>query len=52
MSYTLSKTLTFEEFLLQLIGEDYRQQQYRLGQSITSPLSPALKLCPDDILPR
>lgn len=36
----------------QLIGEDYSQQQYRLGQSITSPLLPSLKLCLDDILPR
>jgi Uma2 family endonuclease len=36
----------------QLIGEDYSQQQYRLGQPITSPLLPSLKLCLDDILPR
>ena len=36
----------------QLIGEDYSQQRYRLGQPITSPLFPSLKLCLDDILPR
>jgi Uma2 family endonuclease len=36
----------------QLIGEDYSQQQYRLGQPITSPLLPSLQLRLDDILPR
>ena len=36
----------------QTIGEDYSQQQYRLGQPITSPLLPSLKLCLDEILPR
>ena len=36
----------------QLIGEDYTQQQYRLGQLISSPLLPKLQLCLDDILPR
>jgi Uma2 family endonuclease len=35
----------------QLTGEDYIQQQYRLGQPIKSPLLPSLKLCLDDILP-
>jgi Uma2 family endonuclease len=36
----------------QLIGEDYRQERYRLGQSIFSPLLPDLQLRLDDILPR
>ena len=36
----------------QLIGEEYTQQQYRLGQPIHSPLLPNLQLCLDDILPR
>lgn len=36
----------------QLIGEDYSQQRYRLGQTITSPLLPSLQLRLDDILPR
>lgn len=36
----------------QLIGEDYNRQQYRLGQTITSPLLPSLQLCLDHILPR
>jgi Uma2 family endonuclease len=35
-----------------LEGEDYIQQQYRLGQPILSPLLPALQLRLDDILPR
>jgi Uma2 family endonuclease len=35
-----------------LEGEDYIQQQYRLGQPILSPLFPALQLRLDDILPR
>ena len=35
-----------------LEGEDYLQQQYRLGQSILFPLFPALQLRLDDILPR
>ncbi len=36
----------------QLEGEEYTQQQYRLGQVITSPLFPALQLRLDDVLPR
>ena len=36
----------------QLIGEDYSQQQFRLGQPIISPLLKSLQLRLDDILPR
>ncbi len=36
----------------QLIGEEYQQTQYRLGQLIQSPLLPNLELRLDDILPR
>ncbi len=36
----------------QLLGEEYTQQQYRLGQFITSPLLSRLQLRLDDILPR
>lgn len=36
----------------QLEGEEYTQQQYRLGQPIHSPLLPQLQLRLDDILPR
>jgi Uma2 family endonuclease len=36
----------------QLDGDEYRQQQYRLGQTISSPLFPALQLRLDDVLPR
>jgi len=36
----------------QLLGEEYTQQQYRLGQPIVSPLLPHLQLRLDDILPR
>ena len=36
----------------QLNGEEYSQQQYRLGQPITSSLLPNLQLCLDEILPR
>lgn len=36
----------------QLIDEEYQQTQYRLGESIRSPLLPNLQLCLDDILPR
>jgi len=36
----------------QLLGEDYQQQQYRLGQGIFSPLFPDLQLCLDEVLPR
>lgn len=35
-----------------LVGEDYAQRQYRLGQPVASPLLPHLQLCLDDILPR
>jgi len=36
----------------QIEGEEYTQQQYRLGQPIHSPLLPQLQLRLDDILPR
>lgn len=36
----------------QLDGEDYNQQQYRLGEAIVSPLLPDLQLRLDDVLPR
>jgi len=36
----------------QLDGEEYRQQQYRLGEAIASSLLPNLQLRLDDILPR
>ena len=36
----------------QLIGEDYIQQKYRLGEFIKSPLLPSLQLRLDDIMPR
>jgi Uma2 family endonuclease len=36
----------------QLDGDEYRQQKYRLGQAIASPLFPALQLRLDDVLPR
>lgn len=36
----------------QLLNQDYIQQQYRLGQSIGSPLLPELELKLDDLLPR
>jgi Uma2 family endonuclease len=35
-----------------LNGEEYSQQQYRLGQSITSSLLPNLQIRLDEILPR
>lgn len=35
----------------QLLGEDYQQQQYRLGQGIFSPLFPDLQLCLGEVLP-
>jgi Uma2 family endonuclease len=35
----------------QLVGEDYVQQQYRLGQSIVLPMLPRLALTLDDVLP-
>jgi Uma2 family endonuclease len=36
----------------QLVGDEYVQQQYRLGQLIGSPLFPQLQLRLDDVLPR
>lgn len=36
----------------QLIGEDYMQQQFRLGEMIVSPLLKNLQIRLDDILPR
>ena len=36
----------------QLLGEEYTQEQYRLGQPIRSPLLPNLQLRLNDILPR
>jgi Uma2 family endonuclease len=36
----------------QLIGDTYQQQQYRLGESITSFLFPKIQLKLDDIIPR
>ena len=36
----------------QLIDEDYNQQQFRLGQTIISPLLKTLQIRLDDILPR
>ncbi|MER3432397.1 MAG: hypothetical protein C4288_02965 [Leptolyngbya sp. ERB_1_1] len=36
----------------QLAGEDYVKQQYRLGETLSSPLFPRLQLCLDEILPR
>jgi Uma2 family endonuclease len=36
----------------QLNGDEYRQKQYRLGESITSLLFPTLKFRLDDVLPR
>jgi Uma2 family endonuclease len=36
----------------QLVGDDYHQQQYRLGDAIASNTLPDLKLRLDDVLPR
>jgi Uma2 family endonuclease len=36
----------------QLIGEEYSQQQYSLGQPMRSPIFPNLQLRLDDVLPR
>ena len=36
----------------QLIGDTYQQQQYRLGQNITSNIFPNIRLKLDDLLPR
>jgi len=33
-----------------LVGEEYQQQQYRLGETITSPLLPNLQFQLDDVL--
>lgn len=35
-----------------LVGEDYEQEQYRLGQFIDSPLLPNLLLKLEDVMPR
>jgi Uma2 family endonuclease len=35
-----------------LVGEDYEQQPYRLGEVITSPLFPHLSLRLDEVMPR
>ncbi|MGB3518762.1 MAG: hypothetical protein WBA43_20060 [Elainellaceae cyanobacterium] len=35
-----------------LVGEDYQQQQYRLGETINSPLLPQLMLQLDKVMPR
>jgi Uma2 family endonuclease len=36
----------------QLVGEEYEQQQYRLGDAIMSPTFPDLQLRLDDVMPR
>ena len=36
----------------QLVGEDYQQQQYRLGGTIVSPILPELSLKLSDVMPR
>jgi Uma2 family endonuclease len=36
----------------QLVGEEYEQRQYRLGDSIVSPTLPNLQLRLDDVMPR
>jgi Uma2 family endonuclease len=36
----------------QLIGEDYNQQKYRLGEFIKSHILPSLQLRLDDVMPR
>jgi Uma2 family endonuclease len=36
----------------QLIGEDYNQQKYRLGEFIKSHILPSLQLHLDDVMPR
>jgi len=41
-----------EKLLIEYKVEEYSQQQYRLGQPITSNLLPNLQLCLDEILPR
>ncbi len=37
--------------ICQLAGDEYRQQQYRLGDAIASPLFPNLTLRLDDLMP-
>ena len=44
------KQPTFTVF--RLMGDEYTQEQYRLGEMIRSPLLPNLELRLDDILPR
>jgi Uma2 family endonuclease len=36
----------------QLLDEVYRQQQYRLGELISSPIFPDLQLSLNDVMPR
>ncbi|MBP0016836.1 MAG: Uma2 family endonuclease [Cyanobacteria bacterium SBLK] len=36
----------------QLVGADYSQQKFRLGEEISSPSFPNLKFCLNDVLPR
>jgi Uma2 family endonuclease len=36
----------------QLVGEEYQQRQYRLGEPIVSPTFPHLQLRLDDVMPR
>ncbi len=38
--------------ICQLVGDEYRQHMYRLGESISSPLLPALQLRLNDVFPR
>jgi Uma2 family endonuclease len=35
----------------QLVGDSYESQQFRLGETIASPLLPALQLKLDDVMP-
>ena len=36
----------------ELMGDEYQQRQFRLGEAIASPTFPNLKLQLDDVLPR
>ena len=36
----------------ELVGEEYQQRQFRLGEAVVSPLLPGLALRLDDVLPR
>ncbi len=38
--------------ICELVGEEYQQQQFRLGEAVVSPLVSDLELRLDDILPR